>query len=150
MKPKLQIKLGQPSWRLASDEVEAFVTQTGGHIGPVTFQIGGRKIQPYSVAPWAEEKLDAKLPSILKVLRGDFFCLPFDGNATPFRGERHPVYGKTANEKWMLESSAPSELHLSLKCFIVSPPRWFHNFSSSGKSCRKPKTAVWKTSNGHG
>src|SRR5512135_1149260 len=27
---------GQPSWRLASTTVEAFVTEVGGHLGPVT------------------------------------------------------------------------------------------------------------------
>jgi hypothetical protein len=49
------------------------------------------------------------------VLRGDFFCLPFGGNATPFRGERHPVHGETANSRWQLESADRGQLHLSLK-----------------------------------
>jgi len=71
---------GQPSWRLASSEVEAFVTEKGGHLGPVTFERAGRKIRPYSVAPWAEEKVDPSLPAMLQVLRGDLFCLPFGGN----------------------------------------------------------------------
>jgi hypothetical protein len=112
---KSQTKLGQPSWRLTSDCVEAFVTEQGGHIGPVTFRLGRRQIQPYSVAPWAEEEADPKLPPILQVLRGDFFCLPFGVNATPFRGERHPVHGETANARWKLESASRGTLHLSLK-----------------------------------
>jgi hypothetical protein len=95
---------GQPSWRLASNEVEAFVTEMGGHLGPVTFERKGRKIRPYSMAPWTEEKFTPPLPTILQVLRGDFFCLPFGGNATPFRGEKHPVHGETANARWHLES----------------------------------------------
>jgi len=86
---------GQPSWRLASTDVEAFVTEMGGHLGPVTFDRKGRKLQPYSVAPWAEEQTDPSLPPILKALRGDFFCLPFGGNATPFGREKHPVHGET-------------------------------------------------------
>lgn len=114
--------LGQPSWRLASSTVEAFVTEIGGHIAPVTFDRHGRKIRPYSVAPWAEEKTDPTLAPILKVLRGDFFCMPFGGNATPFRGERHPIHGETANAKWKLESltsrEGRSELHLSLRTKI--------------------------------
>jgi hypothetical protein len=109
---------GQPSWCLASTEVEAYVTETGGHLGPVTFDRRGKPWQPYSVAPWAKEKLDPALPPILKALRGDFFCLPFGGNATPFRGERHPIHGETANARWHFESLQTQAnrtcLHLSL------------------------------------
>ena len=109
---------GQPSWRLASAQVEAFVTEMGGHLGPVTFDRKGRRLQPYSVAPWAEERTDPSLPPILKVLRGDFFCLPFGGNATPFGREKHPVHGETANARWQFRSletiAGRSCLHLSL------------------------------------
>ena len=124
----MKIILGQPSWRLASDRVEAFVTQLGGHLAPVTFDRRGRKIAPYSVAPWAEEKLDRKMPAILRALRGDFFCLPFGGNAAPFRGEKHPMHGETANAKWRLEAEESNgagrhRLHLSLKT-RVRPGGW--------------------------
>ena len=122
-KPKvsggIRIICGQPSWRLASTVVEAFVTEMGGQLGPVTFDRKGRKLQPYSVAPWAEEQTDPSLPPIIKALRGDFFCLPFGGNATPFGGEKHPVHGETANARWQFRSLETSEgrtcLHLSLK-----------------------------------
>ncbi len=110
---------GQPSWRIASDRVEAFVTELGGQLGPITFDRQGRKIAPYSVAPWAEEKLPPKTPAILRALRGDFFCLPFGGNATAFDGEKHPMHGETANAKWRLEAEGRDGnrhgLHLSLK-----------------------------------
>lgn len=115
MQAELQEVLGQPSWRIASDAVEAFVTETAGHLGPVTFRVGGKSIQPFSVAPWAEEPTAADLPTMLKVLRGDFFCLPFGGNATPFQGEQHPPHGDTANRPWTLESASPGQLHLSLQ-----------------------------------
>ncbi len=94
--------LGQPSWRIASDRVEAYITKLGGQIGPIVFDRQGRRIAPYSVAPWAEEK--QKLPAILRTLRGDFFCLPFGGNATAFQGEKHPMHGETANAPWRLEA----------------------------------------------
>ncbi len=110
---------GQPSWRLASTAVEAFVTRLGGHLGPVTFDRKGRRLQPYSVAPWAEEQTDPSLPPIIQVLRGDFFCLPFGGNATPFGSERHPVHGETANARWQFRSLEAKAgrccLHLSLQ-----------------------------------
>lgn len=109
----------QPSWRLMSKDVEAYVTEQGGHLGPVTFDRRKRKIRPYSVAPWATEKLDPATPEILKVLRGDFFCMPFGGNETPYKKERHPVHGETANAKWHLQSLKKTDdrtcLHLSLR-----------------------------------
>ncbi len=95
--PGLRVVHGQPSWRIASNQVEAFVTQIGGHVAPVTFDRRHRRIQPYSIAPWAEERAAARLEPIIKVLRGDFFCMPFGGNATVFAGEKHPVHGETAN-----------------------------------------------------
>ena len=59
------------------------------------------------------------MPAILRALRGDFFCLPFGGNATPYRGEKHPMHGETANAKWRLEAEEHGggrhSLHLSLK-----------------------------------
>jgi len=113
---------GQPSWRLASNQVEAFVTQMGGHLGPVTFACGGRKTRPYSVAPWAAETGGPKLLPIIKALRGDFFCMPFGGNSTAFGREKHPVHGETANARWHFESLENKDgrrcLHLSLKTRI--------------------------------
>ncbi len=110
---------GQPSWHLASTQVEAFVTELGGHLGPVTFDRKGRKLKPYSVAPWTEEQTAPSLPPILKVLRGDFFCLPFGGNSSPFGTEKHPVHGETANGRWRFRSLETRGgrccLHLSLQ-----------------------------------
>ncbi len=122
MKAVTKIILGQPSWRLASTSVEAYVTVQGGHLGPVTFDRKRSRIQPYAVAPWAEEISDPPLPPIIQALRGDFFCMPFGGNATPFRGERHPIHGETANAPWTFESQSQkgetTRLHLSLKTRI--------------------------------
>lgn len=119
MSSTLRTVLGQPSWRLASTDVEAFVTQLGGHLGPVTFDRSGRRLQPYAVAPWAEEEPDPELPAILRALRGDFFCLPFGGNSRPFEDEHHPIHGETANAPWTFESVQEADgqatLHLSLK-----------------------------------
>ena len=118
-KPQLKTVEGQPSYRVATGDVEAYVTEVGGQLGPVTFDRKGTKIKPYSVAPWVKEKGISKLPPILKVLRGDFFCLPFGGNDTPYKGEAHPIHGETANVKWKfagLERSKNEQtLHLKLK-----------------------------------
>ena len=100
--PPLEVVCGQPSWRIAGRDVEAYLTQTGGHLGPVTFHLNGRKIQPYSINPWHSETLLPEIPNILRALRGDFFCLPFGGNTTPFHGEHHGVHGESANAPWAL------------------------------------------------
>jgi hypothetical protein len=97
---KMRKVTGQASWVLNSDCVEAAVTELGGHLGPVTFSIGDRKIQPFHIAPFAEEKSSKELPALLRALRGDFFCMPFGGNAAPWRGEQHPPHGETANATW--------------------------------------------------
>jgi len=115
MKTDLHMHLGQPSWRIATREVEAFVTETGGHLGPVTFRLGKKTIQPYAIAPWAQETTPAEMPPMLKALRGDFFCLPFGGNATPFQGEQHPPHGDTANLPWTLAAAEPGRLHLRMQ-----------------------------------
>jgi hypothetical protein len=95
---------GQPSWRVASDCVDACLTQTGGHLGPVTFDLAGQRVQPFSIAPWAEQTIDQGLPPLIHALRGDFFCLPFGGNDTPYDGEQHPPHGQTANGQWQARS----------------------------------------------
>lgn len=120
--PMKKVISGQPSWSFRSSSVEAFVTETGGHLAPVVFDRQRRRIQPYSVSPWCNEKLSATTPKILKVLRGDFFCLPFGGNTDPFRGERHPVHGETANRKWQFErlerKTGSATLHLSMRTSV--------------------------------
>lgn len=101
--PPLRVVLGQPSWTFRSSHVTAHLTRLGGHLGPVSFKLGGRTVSPFSVAPWAEEKLAPGTPALLQALRGDFFCAPFGGNGTPWRGEKHPPHGEPANAAWRLE-----------------------------------------------
>lgn len=109
---------GQPSWHIASDRVDAWLTEVGGHLGPITFDLDGRPISPYNLAPWAEETFDPELPPILRVLRGDFFCMPFGGNDVPFGSEHYPPHGETANGSWTLESVSEDDegarLHASM------------------------------------
>jgi hypothetical protein len=105
MKTPPKYRPAAAGWALGSDRVEAFLTRTGGQLGPVSFRLGRREIQPFSVAPWQTEPLPGQ-PEMLRILRGDFFCAPFGGNAAPFRGERHPAHGETANRPWTLVGRA--------------------------------------------
>lgn len=111
----LRTVAGQPSWHLANKEVELFVTRTGGHLAPVTFDRGGAGIRPYAIAPWAEEHLQADMPAILRALRGDFFCMPFGGNDEAWEGEQHEIHGDPANLDWELVAADATELHLRLE-----------------------------------
>ncbi len=119
MKSPLKKSHGLPGWRFASNCVKAFLTRTGGHLAPVVFKLGRRSVQPFSITPWAKEKLPADIPTMLRVARGDFFCVPFGGNATTYRDERHPAHGETANRDWKFESLARVDdtvtLHTSLR-----------------------------------
>ncbi len=104
--------LGQQSYRIGTDKVEAWITQTGGHVAPIKFELPTGTVEPFSVAPWAEE--DPQIPAILKVLRGDFFCMPFGGNDAPFGTEQHPIHGETANEDWTVEETTQTGIKMSL------------------------------------
>jgi len=109
----------QLSWPIRSSKTSAYLTRTGGHLGPITFTLKGRQIEPYSVAPWCDDKGISGLPPVLQVLRGDFLCMPFGGNNVPFNKEQHPVHGEVANSKWTFESIAScrdkTTLHTSLE-----------------------------------
>ncbi|XHR26695.1 MAG: hypothetical protein ACFUZC_12130 [Chthoniobacteraceae bacterium] len=116
--------LGQPSWKIAANRVEACITQQGGHLAPVRFQLPQGAVEPYAVAPWAEEAQDPKLLPLLQSLRGDFFCLPFGGNEKPHRGKCFPPHGETANGLWHFKTlqndSYGKTLHLSLASELQS------------------------------
>ena len=90
----------QPSWILATPQVELALTQLGGHMAPVTFFRDSKQpVQPYHISPWQGEKHAYPVP-VLVPLRGDFFCLPFGGNGDAVNGEKHPPHGETAGSPW--------------------------------------------------
>jgi len=120
MNMRTTMVLGQPSWHIASSEVEVCVTELGGHVAPVTFDREGGRFAPMAVAPWAEDPVDdAALPACMRSLRGDFFCLPFGGNAASFNDEQHPPHGETANAHWtfedLVQNGDRTTLHLSMQ-----------------------------------
>src|ERR1044071_1429664 len=120
--PTLHTVHGQASWSFRSSHVHANLTKLGGHLAPVAFRLEHRLVTPFSVAPWAEEKLAPDTPALLRALRGDFFCAPFGGNETPWHGESHPPHGETANVTWRLKaferSSDRLTFHASLRTTV--------------------------------
>ena len=64
----------------------AQVQRLGGMLGPVWFTLpDGRKIQPFAIAPWADDETPehAALPGIMRRLRGEWPCVPFGAPSAP-------------------------------------------------------------------
>ena len=104
----------QTSWTFGTPQVQAALTCQGGHLGPVRFKLGRRWVDPFDLAPWAEEK-KKDTPLLLQIMRGDFFCLPFGGNDTAWRGEKHAPHGEPAQAPWKHEGSSGSSHHFSMQ-----------------------------------
>lgn len=96
----------QPSYVIATHEVELAVTRLGGHMAPVTFfRDTDVPVRPYHITPWQDEQGTGETAPVVIPLRGDFFCLPFGGNAEAVAGEKHPPHGEIAGEPWTLVGS---------------------------------------------
>lgn len=96
----------QPSWILENAHVRLAVTRRGAHMAPVTFlRDSGNPVQPYHVSPWQNEKIADFPAPVLASLRGDWFCIPFGGNGTEYRNEKHPPHGEVAGSEWTFVDS---------------------------------------------
>ncbi|MHC4505962.1 MAG: hypothetical protein ACYTFI_21925 [Planctomycetota bacterium] len=95
----------QEGWRVKSSTVEMFVTRNGGHMAPVSFCTDGKPVQPYYISPWQNDGLRNLPDPVLVPLRGDFFCMPFGGNAEAYEGEKYTGHGETSSSKWSLVSN---------------------------------------------
>jgi hypothetical protein len=100
---------GEPSWRLTNDLVKVWVTHRAGHLAPVEFRLGNRKVSPFALAPWARHEIEPALPELLQVLRGDFFCFPFGPQENGA-----PPHGVSANENWKIVAGGEDMLHLGM------------------------------------
>lgn len=96
---------GEPSFHLATPELDLHVTARGGHLAPVVFHLPGRDVSPYALAPWQPGEFPT-LPPLLAVLRGDFLCLPFGGQ------EAGPPHGESANNIWTLLTGSTDSLRM--------------------------------------
>ena len=96
----------QPSFVITTPQVELALTVSGGHMAPVTFfRDSAKPMKPYYVSPWQDEKPVEMPAPVLKILRGDFFCMPFGGNSDAVSGEKHPPHGEIVAEPWKLIGS---------------------------------------------
>jgi hypothetical protein len=98
---------GEPSFHLATPELDLDVTERGGQMAPVVFHLTGRDVSPYALAPWQPAEFP-EIPPLLSVLRGDFFCLPFSIQ------KNGPPHGDPANGKWSFLSADERSLRLAI------------------------------------
>ncbi|MBS12580.1 MAG: hypothetical protein CME19_13360 [Gemmatimonadetes bacterium] len=100
-KPALRKRFSQPSYTIQSDEIALAISELGGCMAPVAFYRKSKNpVTPLAVAPWWNEKIPSDQPPVIKALRGDFFCMPFGGGETKYKGRAYPPHGETANRKW--------------------------------------------------
>lgn len=99
---------GEPSFHLATPELDLDITARGGQLAPVVFHLPGRDVSPYSLAPWEPAEFP-ELPPLLSVLRGDFLCFPFSGQTAG------PPHGETANREWMQVDSDSRSLRFLME-----------------------------------
>lgn len=116
--PRMKTIANQPSFILQTTNVEAALSETAGMLAPVTFHRDADPVQPYSIAPWAEEELGPDQPPLIHCLRGDFICSAFGGNDEPYEDRQLPVHGETAHNKWSVRSFERADggeaLHLTM------------------------------------
>lgn len=119
------------TWNISSRCVKAEIQSLGAMLGPAFFSLGDRTVQPFAVAPWAEEsgvEYD-ELPPMLRRLRGEWPCVPF-GMPEPRAGlptewmpaqafETKPIdsqpHGFSSNAEWKLSRLEPHWIELSVE-----------------------------------
>ena len=118
-RPSLKTIYGQPSYTLQTKQVSMAVSQLAGCMAPVRFYRDTKSpVEPLAIAPWWKEKMPTGTPPVIKALRGDFFCMPFGGSDTAYKGILYPPHGETANRKWefqdIVRKRSGKALHLSM------------------------------------
>ena len=97
---------GARGWWLQGRDVKLFLTEQGGQHAPGNFRLAnGATVQPFYLSPWQERKPDLSSIPLLQYLRGDFFCLPFGGNAEAVEGHQYQCHGETAAQAWQFASA---------------------------------------------
>lgn len=106
----MQVIHGEPSFHLATPEMDIYVTERGGQMAPVIFHLPEGDVSPYSLAPWLPSEFP-EIPPLLSILRGDFLCLPFGSQVNG------PPHGETANFNWTKLSSDSRALRTRMEAF---------------------------------
>ena len=89
---------GRQSYAIDSDLTHAKISVNGGHI-TADFELDGKTVNPFFVAPWWNEDCTALLDTCDYSLRGIFFCFPF-GISEPQGDLKRPCHGFVPARNW--------------------------------------------------
>ena len=99
---------------IRNSNIEAFIDESVGQLGPVNFDISNSSpISPYYMSHWCG-KAEGRgyLPHVVN-LQGDFFCMPFGGN-NKFLSHDYPCHGPVANGPWSLVNHEADSLMMQM------------------------------------
>ena len=90
---------------IATSHVRATVRAEAAILCDVAMKVGDQWIEPFAIAPWAGDESVAQ--GHMRWLGGEFFCLPFGGEALDKADARWfsatpdlPVHGPSGNDRW--------------------------------------------------
>lgn len=95
---KTEQHFGKFSYVVESNRTCARVTEIGGHV-TAEFQLGGKTVDPFFVAPWWGEGRKELAGTCDDPLRGVFFCFPF-GMSGNYGGINRPCHGFVPARAW--------------------------------------------------
>ncbi len=107
-----------PQRQLHTSRISLTLSMDGGHLAPVHFRLPTGEVSPYALPPWQPEDFPHQ-PNVLRILRGDFFCLPFGPPE-----DQHELHGATANARWTLLEHSSHRLHLHLSDDTLGQGAW--------------------------
>jgi len=99
-------------------------------LGPAWFNLGDKVVQPFAVAPWADDSGSEhqRLPGILRRLRGEWVCVPFgiERSISDLPEDWRPrsndtvcadsePHGRSSNAEWQLRDLADNRIELILE-----------------------------------
>lgn len=92
------VHYGRDSLALDSDLTHAKISVNGAHV-TATFDLDGKLINPFFIAPWWNEECTMLEGTCDYVLRGIFFCFPF-GISEPQDDLNRPCHGFAPARDW--------------------------------------------------
>jgi hypothetical protein len=115
------------SWQIQSAFVRAEIQSLGAMLGPAWFKLGAAEVQPFAIAPWADDSGDEyrSLPKLLQRMRGEWACVPFgmERPATDLPSDWQPdivvpvnphPHGWSSNAQWEASIITEESIELTL------------------------------------
>ena len=98
---KIKNYYAMQSYTLDSDLTKAQISIYGGNV-TAQFDLDGKKVEPFFIAPWWADDREALLGTCEYSLRGIFFCFPFGVSAGTDDSIDRPCHGFTSSRNWDL------------------------------------------------